>query len=148
MHFAPTHDAIYNFRSIRNVQGVNGKAGPQGLPGTSGKAGSTGSMGPEGFRGADGVGPPIAKQTISGGKWPGGGCWTRDKSCSDLGIKTNLCGRCEKLCDTCGGDVGFKLINDGHGVSASFLVNGRARVMSLRVVLALYFVRVHFCVSS
>ena len=46
------------------------------------------------------------------GDWPVGGCWTKDSSCSKLGIKDNLCGRCEPLCEHCDAAVGFKLVAD------------------------------------
>ena len=87
----------------------------QGYPGKPGASGGVGVPGPQGLPGADGIGPPKPRAVLSAGAFPAGQCYGATADCAALGVKDNLCGRCEPLCKQCGASAGFRLIN-GYGL--------------------------------
>lgn len=96
---------------ITGNPGKAGVAGPQGFTGTTGKSGGIGQQGGTGTAGKDGVGPPKVVPAKTEGEWPKGNCYKTTDSCSNFGVKTNLCGQCEPLCKKCGMREGFILKN-------------------------------------
>lgn len=90
-------------------------------------------MGPIGADGPKGVGPPVPVAFQRLGNWPEGGSWTSDQKCKGLGIKDNLGGLCEALCDReecLDREVGFKLKNtkglrfDGYSFDDNHIEKG------------------------
>jgi len=95
--------------------GAPGKAGPKGPPGSKGlrgDAGNIGPVGPDGAPGKDGVGPAKPGPVKKAGQGTWGAEFLKTQTCTKLGIKENLGGECQQLCENCDSLSGFMLVND------------------------------------